>query len=118
MKNNELKFLANLAKQRLMKKNYEETPKISRNKASGYFIQNALALKKLQAETSYVTIKDQEDIEFIERVRTLASEDCYNPLGVLCDSQYFQTLNQFEKEFYILTLSEKYNKVKNELMIG
>ena len=118
MKSNELKFLANLAKQRLMNKDYNEPPVNNRNKASSYFIQNALALKKLKAETNYITIKDQEDIEFIDKVRSLLEEDCYNPLGRLCDNDYFQTLDEREREFYILNLSEKYNKVKNELLCG
>ena len=116
MKNTQLKFLANLAKQRLMNQDYTE-PKIKTgNKASNYFIQNALALKKLKAETSYVTIKQQEDVEFIERVRSLVESDCYNPLGKLCDNDYFNSLNQFEKEFYILNLSEKYNRVKDYVL--
>lgn len=118
MKSNELKFLANLAKQRLMNKNYNETPVKTKNKASSYFIQNALALKKLKAETNYITIKDQEDIEFIDKVRKLLDEDCYNPLGRLCDKEYFNSLDEFQKEFYILSLSEKYNKVRNQLMYG
>jgi hypothetical protein len=118
MRNNELKFLASLAKQRLMNKNYEEKMPVSKNKASSYFIQNALALKKLKAETNYVTIKEQEDVEFIGRVRKLLDEDCYNPLGRLCDNAYFSTLDDFQKEFYILNLSEKYNKVRNELLYG
>jgi len=118
MRSNELKFLANLAKQRLMNKNYTEKPIASKNKASSYFIQNALALKKLKAETNYVTIKEQEDIEFIGKVRSLLEEDCYNPLGRLCDKEYFKTLDEFQKEFYILNLSEKYNKVRNELLYG
>lgn len=118
MKSNELKFLANLAKQRLMNKNYNEPKPVSRNKASNYFIQNALALKKLKAETNYVTIKDQEDLEFIGKVRELLEEDCYNPLGRLCDNDYFRSLDSFQKEFYILNLSEKYNKVRNELLYG
>jgi hypothetical protein len=118
MKRNELKFLANLAKQRLMNKNYSEKTPVNKNKASNYFIQNALALKKLKAETSYVTIKDQEDIEFIGKVRSLLEEDCYNPLGKLCDQDYFNSLDGFQKEFYILNLSEKYNKVRNELLYG
>lgn len=118
MRSNELKFLANLAKQRLMHKDYNAPQVSSRNKASNYFIQNALAIKKLKAETNYITIKDQEDIEFVEKVKSLIYEDCYNPLGVLCDKEYFSTLSNIEKEFYILNLSEKYNKVKNELLIG
>ena len=118
MKSNELKFLANLAKQRLMNKNYTETPIVARNKASNYFIQNALALKRLKAETSYITITDQVDVEFIQKVRAVIEEDCYNPLGRLCDKEYFKTLDEGQKEFYILNLSDKYNKVKNELMYG
>lgn len=117
MKNTELKFLATLAKQRLMNKDYS-APLPSRSRVSNYFIQNAKALKRLKAETNYVTIKREEDIEFIDKVRQLIDEDCYNPLGVLCDNSYFQTLDSTQKEFYILTLSEKYNKVKDEVMYG
>ena len=118
MKKSDLKFLANLAKQRLISKNYDEPKKVMRNTASSYFIQNARALKRLKAETSYVTIQNKEDDEFISKVKELINSDCYNPLGVLCDNNYFSTLNQFEKEFYILNLSEKYNRVKNELLCG
>ena len=118
MRNSDLKFLANLAKQRLRNKNYEEQKSIRRNTASSYFIQNARALKRLKAETSYVTIQNKDDEEFVNKVRDLLDNDCYNPLGILCDNNYFSTLNQFEKEFYILNLSEKYNRVKNELMCG
>ena len=81
-------------------------------------MQNAKALKKLKAETSYVTIKNEEDVEFIAKVKQLISEDCYNPLGVLCDNKYFETLDSHQKEFYILSLSEKYNKIKDEVMCG
>lgn len=118
MKNNQLKFLANLAKQRLMNKDYTDTPCVSKNKASNYFIQNALALKRLKAETSYVTIKNQIDVEFVQKVREILEEDCYNPLGKLCDNDYFNSLDERQKEFYILNLSDKYNRVKNELMCG
>lgn len=118
MRNNDLKFLANLAKQRLMNKDYTEVKTQNRNKASSYFIQNAKALKKLKAETSYVKIKNEEDIEFVENVRKLIESDCYNPLGILCDKNYFESLDSRQKEFYILTLSEKYLKVKEEVMCG
>lgn len=118
MRNNDLKFLANLAKQRLMNKDYTEVKVQNRNKASNYFIQNAKALKKLKAETNYVKIKNEEDLEFVESVKRLIENDCYNPLGVLCDKNYFDTLDSRQKEFYILTLSEKYVKVKEEVMCG
>ena len=119
MKSNELKFLASLAKQRLMNKDYHDG-KITNNRksVSNYYIENARALKKLQAETNYVTISEKEDSEFVEMVRKLIAEDCYNPLGLLSDSQYFSTLDESQKEFYILTLSEKYNRVKDELLCG
>ena len=119
MKSNELKFLANLAKQRLMKKDYTEpTKQQSRSRVSSYFLENARALKRLKAETNYVTIKTGEDLEFIENVKKLLDEDCYNPLGRLSDNNYFSTLSPREKEFYILNLSEKYNKVKSEVLCG
>lgn len=115
MKNNELKFLANLAKQRLMQKDYSKVKEKSKNSASSYFLQNARALKKLKAETNYVTIENKIDVAFVEAVKRLVENDCYNPLGVLCDQSYFNSLNETEKEFYILNLSEKYNEVKDRL---
>lgn len=118
MKNNDLKFLANLAKQRLMNKDYTLPKMENRSKASSYFIQNARALKRLKAETSYVKIKSEEDIEFIENVKKILETDCYNPLGKLCDKVYFDSLDEGQKECYILTLSEKYIKVKDEVMYG
>lgn len=118
MKNTELKFLANLAKQRLMNKDYSAPQPKNRNKASSYFIQNAKALKKLKAETNYITIDTCEDVEFIDKVRNLLEEDCYNPLGRLSDNAYFASLDDTQKQFYILTLSEKYNRAKEEVMCG
>ena len=118
MKNTQLKFLASLAKQRLMNKDYSQVVSQNKNKASSYFLENAKALKRLKAETNFVTIKNEEDLEFVETVKKLIESDCYNPLKKLTDDKYFATLNEFEKEFYILNLSEKYNKVKNEVMCG
>ncbi len=115
MKNNELKFLANLAKQRLMQKDYSAVKEKNKNSASSYFIQNARALKKLKPETNYVTIENKIDVAFVEAVKRLVETDCYNPLGVLCDKAYFNTLSESEREFYILNLSEKYNEVKDRL---
>ena len=116
MKNNELKFLANLAKQRLMNKDYKESKPYNNSKISSYFIQNAKALKRLKAETNYVIIKNKEDEVFINKVKEILDNECYNPLGQLCDMDYFMTLDKFEKEFYILNLSEKYTRVKDQLL--
>lgn len=116
MKNNELKFLASLAKQRLMQKDYGTPQTQNKNRASSYFLQNARALKRLKAETNYVTITNAIDVAFVEEVKKLMDEDCYNPLGVLCDREYFNSLSTSEKEFYILNLSDKYNEAKNRLI--
>ena len=69
MKSNELKYLAKFAKQRLMNKDYSQDSLPKRNKVSSYFIENARALKRLKAETNYVTINNEEDVEFIESVK-------------------------------------------------
>ena len=118
MRNNELKFLANLAKQRLMQKDYTAVKEKAKSRGSNYFLQNARALKKLKAETNYVVINDAIDVGFVESVRRIIEEDCYNPLGLLCDKEYFESLSSSEKEFYILNLSEKYNRVKDKLLCG
>lgn len=118
MKNTRLKFLASLAKQRLLNKDYDNTINQNKNKASSYFLENARALKRLKAETNYVTIKNEEELEFVEHVKELLKQECYNPLKKLTDDTYFESLNEFEKEFYILNLSEKYIKVKNDVMCG
>lgn len=116
MKSTELKFLANLAKQRLINKDYEKPQIQNKNKASSYFIENARALKRLKADKSFVTITDSIEEDFVDRVRKLLEEDCYNPLGELSDKAYFNALTPSQKEFYILRLSEKYNRVKDSLL--
>ena len=118
-KNNELKMLANLAKQRLLNAEYvavnDKNTVKSRRAASSYFITNAKALRRLKAETEYVKITDSIDSGFIKNVVGLLTldEDIYNPLGVLSDNDYFQSLSDVEKQFYILNLSDKYTSIKS-----
>jgi hypothetical protein len=66
----------------------------------------------------YMEIKNEEDLEFVENVKKLLEIDCYNPLGVLSDKRYFDSLDAGQKEFYILNLSEKYIRVKEEVLCG
>ena len=80
MKNNELKFLANLAKQTLMNKDYSAETKTKRNTVSSYYIQNARALKRLKAETNYVKINTKEYAGFIESVKKLLEKYSKNQL--------------------------------------
>ena len=117
-KNNELKMLANLAKHRLLKADYVSTKddyKPTKTYASSYFIKNAQAMRKLKAETEYVTITNNNDDDFVKSVVSMISSGTneYNPLGKLSDNDYFNKLGDVEKQFYILMLSDKYNRVKN-----
>ena len=89
MKNTELKFLANLAKQRLMNKDYLAPQPKNRNKASSYFIQNAKALRKLKAETNYITIDRCEDIEFVDKLAI----PCFGFTSIV--TNYAVTNNEF-----------------------
>ncbi|MBQ9791862.1 MAG: hypothetical protein IJW28_04670 [Clostridia bacterium] len=117
-KNSELKMLANLAKKRLLHTEYVAFNDTKENKnivtASSYFITNAKALRRLKAETEYVKITDSIDSGFVKSVVNMLSQDndVYNPLGRLSDNDYFQSLSDIEKQFYILNLSDKYTSIK------
>lgn len=116
----ELKNLANAAKQRLKSGNYsqEVIKNAERNKAkaSDYFYQNALALKREKFIAKFVTITNDYDDAFIKKVYAMldANDLLCNPIGRLVDKKYFDALNEFEKQHYILTLCEKYNRIKEE----
>lgn len=116
--NNQLKMLANLAKQRLLNKEYENPePKSVFNKnASSYFLKNAKALKKLTAQTEFLIISDKEDEKFVKKVYSIleSSECTFNILSKLIDKDYYKTLNEIEKQQYMLNVSDRYNKVKEE----
>lgn len=117
--NNELKSLATLAKQRLKKGNYTDVPKTKTNpklQVNSYFIKNLSAMKKLSGNTEFVTITDEEDKDFVKRVYAILNEknEVYNPIGRLVDENYYAKLNDVEKQFYILSLVDRFNKIKNE----
>ena len=113
-RNNALKQLANLSKQRFLNKNYSEglNDKFITNKASAYFIENAKAMKKLTAKTEFISISVADEPEFIRQVVEILKENELAGLGSLTDKNYYKTLNDDEKQLYMLRLSEKYNRVK------
>ncbi|MBE5735021.1 MAG: hypothetical protein E7361_01015 [Clostridiales bacterium] len=115
-RNNQLKILANIAKQRLMKGEYKETEEKQTfvPKVSNYFIKNACAMKKLKAKIEYVKIGSRIDDEFERRVIELLDADDYslNPFAQLIDIDIFNGLSDVEKQSYILTMAEKYNDVR------
>jgi len=118
MGNNNLKSLATMAKQRLKEGHYtKEMAKtiINKNKANNYFYNNALSIKKKGYKAEFVTI-ELHDEKFEKKVcNLLASEELLcNPIGKLVDKTYYQTLSDYEKQFYILSLCEKYNKVREK----
>ncbi len=119
-KTNELKSLASMAKQRLKNGNYslevKKNVEKNRAKASDYFYQNALSLKREHFIAEFVKITDKYDDEFIKKVYSLleSNELLCNSIGRLVDKKYFSTLNDFEKQHYILSLSEKFNRIKEE----
>jgi len=116
--NNQLKMLANLAKQRLLNKEYQnpEPKSIFNKNASSYFLKNAKALKKLTAQTEFLVISDKEDEKFIKKVHSiLDSQECvFNVLSKLIDKDYYKTLNEIEKQQYMLNVSDRYNKIREE----
>ena len=113
-RNNALKQLANLAKQRLLNKNYSESlnDKFITNKASAYFIENAKAMKKLTAKTEFISISVADEPEFIRQVVEILKENELAGLGSRTDKNYYKTGNDDEKQLDMLRLSEKYNRVK------
>ena len=110
MENNNLKNMASLAKQRLKEGHYtKEMAKtiISKTKASAYFYKNAMAISKKGLKAEFVTI-DLQDDKFEKKVYGLLSstELLCNPIGKLIDKAYYQTLNEYEKQYYILNLCD------------
>lgn len=113
---NQLKILASLAKKRLIEKNYEVEKKsntfLSR-KVSTYFLENAKAMKKMTAKIEYVSISNKENEEFVKKVVDILNRgNVINPLGMLTDHEYYNNLSERERQFYMLTLSDRYIKVK------
>ena len=118
MENNNLKNLANLAKQRLKQGNYtKEMAKsvISKTRASSYFYKNAMAIRRKGLKAEFITI-DLSDDKFERKVINMLSnnEMLYNPIGKLVDKSYYNSLDEFEKQHYILTLCDKYNQAREK----
>ena len=118
MEKNNLKSLANMAKQRLKNGSYtKEMAKtvISKTKASAYFYKNAMSIRKKGLKAEFVTI-DLKDDKFEKRVFNLLdnSDLLCNPIGKLVDKSYYNTLDEYEKQHYILSLCDKYNRVKEK----
>lgn len=112
-----LKSMANIAKERLKRGMYTNAEKIKAKNAmniNSYFIKNLNALKKMNCQAEFKTISDEYDQDFVNKVYKILQSDCdiYNPIGRLVDQKIYSNLNDIERQSYILSLADKYNKIK------
>ncbi len=116
----ELKFLANQAKRRLQNAaecSNERYTRVNHINKSTYFYKNMATMHKKVGCVEYVMIEDKEDEAFVRKVEKIIIEDqLLNPIGRLIDKKYYQQLNNVDKEFYLLKLIDRYNKVKDQYM--
>lgn len=113
---NDFKKLCLLAKQRLKNGNYNDVEKnVVSHRASDYFYQNAMILKRGKIKAEFITI-ELSDEKFEKKVMNmiLSNDLLCNPIGKLVDKAYFNSLSDIQKQQYILSLSEKYNRVKEK----
>lgn len=115
---NNLKSMASIAKERLKRGTYSNAERIkAKNEmnVNSYFVKNFNALKKLNSKAEFKTITNEIDDAFVGKVYSILSsaEDVYNPIGRLMDHTLFSNLSDIEKQFYILSLSDKFNKIKD-----
>jgi len=119
-RNNQLKMLANIAKQRLMKGEYQEPAQksIFVPKVSNYFIKNANAMKKFTAQIEYVKLQNKINQDFEQKVIDLLNSNLYelNPFAKLIDKNIYNQLSDIEKQSYVLNIAEQYNDVKEKYL--
>lgn len=116
-----LKELINSAKERLKNRDYGTSTYnyISKqnDKAKTNHLLRILANKEFKrADIIIKTLSTKEDEIFTQKVVNLLEHNpnSMTPLAELIDVEIFKNLSDTEKQNYILTLSEKYLKIKEE----
>lgn len=118
-----IKELANQAKQRMKNSSYgskEENLNIKKVIAKQNQIRLLNAYDLSKPEITIKIINDSvNDENFNNRVYALLDEniDIINPMGKLIDQSKFENFNEFEQEKYILDLSEKYAKARENYFL-
>lgn len=117
--NNNLKNMATLAKERLKKGMYSNAEKAKAKTAmniNSYFIKNFHSLKKLTGNAEFIIINEDIEESFVNKVYGMlnSSEEIFNPIGRLVDNKVYDKLTDIQKQFYVLNIVDKYNKIKNE----
>ena len=78
MGNNNLKSMASIAKERLRKGLYTNAEKIKAKNAmnvNSYFIKNFNSMKKLNSQIEFVTISNEIDEQFVNKVYSILNSD-------------------------------------------
>lgn len=105
-----IKELAYTAKLRMTNSNYTEKTKSSNNIINftpTKIQKNQILVKKL--DTSREEILKQRILSILEN-----NFDCTNPIALIIDHNYYNSLNDDSKQKYILELSKIYTETKNE----
>ena len=112
-----LKSMATLAKERLKRGNYTNAEKAKAKNAmniNSYFLKNFNSIQKLKSKVEFVSISSEIEDSFVNKVNQILSSqtEVYNPIGQLVDKAIYDNLSEVEKQFYVLTIVDKFNKVK------
>ena len=114
-----LKSMASLAKERLKRGLYSNAEKAKAKSAmaiNSYFVKNFNSIKKLNSKVEFISISNEIDDKFVCKVYDIlkSNREIYNPIGLLVDNDVYSKLNDVEKQFYVLNIVDKYNKIKNQ----
>ena len=104
MANSALKLLAQKAKKRLSTAG--QITEKSTKTSFAYLSQGNYAIVASKQ-------KLQDDPIFEKVKKLLDKDDSTSPLADLTDKEYFKTLNDLEKERYMIDLSKRYNKIRD-----
>jgi len=106
MANSALKLLAQKAKKRLSTAGQNISEKTSQKTTFAYL-----------SQTSYAIVANQQKLEddpLYDKVKKmLEKNEIYNPLAQLTEKEVFDSLNDSEKERYMMDISKRYNKLKD-----